>query len=229
MAAGLGFKEFTVGDILTAADANGYLASQTVMVFASAAARTSAITSPQEGMFSYLKDTNSTEFYTGSAWQSVAGVSAAKYGQIVSTFKSDTFTAAAASTWTDITGMSVTITPTLASSKVLVQMVLTGDGNLNDSSMAAKLLRGSTTIAVGDAGGSRIQASVGAYTGNSNSVNSMVMTFLDSPATTSATTYKVQGQALGGTNIYVNRTKTDPDSTSYARYASSITVTEILA
>ena len=39
MAAGLGFKEFAVGDILTAADANGYLASQTVMVFASSAAR----------------------------------------------------------------------------------------------------------------------------------------------------------------------------------------------
>ena len=68
MAAGLGFKEFTTGDVLTAADANGYLASQVVMVFASAAARTSAIASPQEGMISYLKDTNATEYYDGSAW-----------------------------------------------------------------------------------------------------------------------------------------------------------------
>ncbi len=50
MAAGLGYKEFATGDVLTAADANGYLASQVVMVFASAAARTSAIASPQEGM-----------------------------------------------------------------------------------------------------------------------------------------------------------------------------------
>lgn len=73
MAAGLGFKEFSVGDILTAADANGYLASQTVMVFASSAARASAITSPQEGMFSFLKDTNSTEFYSGAAWTAIAG------------------------------------------------------------------------------------------------------------------------------------------------------------
>ena len=73
MAAGLGFKNFVTGDVLTAADANGYLQSQTVMVFADAAARTAAITSPQEGMITYLKDTNATEYYTGSAWAAVGG------------------------------------------------------------------------------------------------------------------------------------------------------------
>lgn len=72
MAAGLGYKEFTTGDVLTAADANGYLASQVVMVFADSAARTAAITSPQEGMISFLKDTNSTEYYSGSAWVAIA-------------------------------------------------------------------------------------------------------------------------------------------------------------
>ena len=77
MAAGLGYKEFATGDVLTAADANGYLASQVVMVFASAAARTSAIASPQEGMISYLKDTNSTEYYSGSAWVAIGGGSGA--------------------------------------------------------------------------------------------------------------------------------------------------------
>jgi hypothetical protein len=75
MAAGLGYKEFSTGDVLTAADANGYLASQVVMVFASAAARTSAIASPQEGMISFLKDTNSTEYYSGSAWVAIGGSS----------------------------------------------------------------------------------------------------------------------------------------------------------
>jgi hypothetical protein len=72
MAAGLGFKTFTTGDVLTADDVNGYL-MQGVLVFASAAARTSAITSPQEGQLSFLKDTNSTEYYSGSAWVAVAG------------------------------------------------------------------------------------------------------------------------------------------------------------
>ena len=72
MAAGLGFKTFNTGDVLSAADTNGYL-MQGVLVFADAAARTAAITSPQEGQMSFLKDTNSTEYYSGSAWVAVGG------------------------------------------------------------------------------------------------------------------------------------------------------------
>ena len=67
MAAGLGFKTFTTGEVLTAADVNGYL-MQGVLVFASAAARSSAITSPQEGQYSFLKDTNALEYYDGASW-----------------------------------------------------------------------------------------------------------------------------------------------------------------
>jgi hypothetical protein len=67
MAAGLGFKTFAVGEVLTAADTNGYL-MQGVLVFASAAARDAAITSPQEGQFAYTKDTNGLWYYDGAAW-----------------------------------------------------------------------------------------------------------------------------------------------------------------
>jgi hypothetical protein len=67
MAAGLGFKTFTTGEVLTAADTNGYL-MQGVLVFASAAARDAAITSPQEGQCCYLKDTDAVLTYSGSAW-----------------------------------------------------------------------------------------------------------------------------------------------------------------
>ena len=67
MAAGLGFKTFTTGEVLTAADVNGYL-MQGVLVFADAAARTSAITAPQEGQYSFLKDTNALEYYDGATW-----------------------------------------------------------------------------------------------------------------------------------------------------------------
>lgn len=74
MAAGLGFKTFTTGEVLTAADTNGYL-MQGVNVFANAAARTAAITSPQEGQMSFLKDTDATQYYTGSAWATVGGAS----------------------------------------------------------------------------------------------------------------------------------------------------------
>ena len=71
--AGLGFKDFTVGQVLTSAQVDGYLMQQTVMVFADSSARTTALSGVvAEGMFSYLKDTNSTEYYDGSAWVSVS-------------------------------------------------------------------------------------------------------------------------------------------------------------
>jgi len=71
MAAGLGFKTFTTGEVLTAADTNGYL-MQGILVFATAAARDAAITSPQEGQACYLKDNNQVLTYSGSAWESVS-------------------------------------------------------------------------------------------------------------------------------------------------------------
>lgn len=67
MAAGQGFKEFVTGEVLTAGDVNGYL-MQGVLVFASAAARNAAITSPQEGQFAFTKDTNGLWYYDGAAW-----------------------------------------------------------------------------------------------------------------------------------------------------------------
>jgi hypothetical protein len=67
MAAGLGFKDFTTGEVLTAADVDGYL-MQGIWVFADTTARDAAVTSPQEGNFAFLKDTNTTTYYTGSAW-----------------------------------------------------------------------------------------------------------------------------------------------------------------
>jgi hypothetical protein len=70
--AGAGYKLFQTGDVLTAAQVNTYLNEQTVMVFASAAARTSALTSVlAEGMVSYLQDTNAVEVYDGSNWVSI--------------------------------------------------------------------------------------------------------------------------------------------------------------
>jgi hypothetical protein len=72
MAAPLGFKTFNTGDVLSAADTNGYL-MQGVLVFADATARSAAITSPQEGQTSYLKDTDVIQVYSGSAWVTKSG------------------------------------------------------------------------------------------------------------------------------------------------------------
>jgi hypothetical protein len=65
---GSGFKEFQVGEVLGAADLNGYLMKQTNMSFASAAARDAAVTAPEEGMVAYLRDVDALTVYLGSAW-----------------------------------------------------------------------------------------------------------------------------------------------------------------
>ena len=67
MAAGLGFKTFATGEVLSAANVNGYL-MQGILVFATEAARNAAITVPAEGQFAFTKDTNSTWYYDGAAW-----------------------------------------------------------------------------------------------------------------------------------------------------------------
>jgi len=66
--AGAGFKTFSVGEVLTATDVNTYLMQQTVMVFATAAVRSSAIAAPSEGMVTYLTDSNSLWYYDGAAY-----------------------------------------------------------------------------------------------------------------------------------------------------------------
>jgi len=68
-----GFKVFGVGEVLTAADVNDYLMEQIVGIFADSTARDAQITSPIEGQFCFLKDTNILQFYNGSAWTSFIG------------------------------------------------------------------------------------------------------------------------------------------------------------
>ncbi len=64
--AGAGFKVFQDGNVLLASEVNTFMAQQMIMVFASAAARDAAITSPSEGMFAFLKDTDKLTVYTTS-------------------------------------------------------------------------------------------------------------------------------------------------------------------
>jgi hypothetical protein len=66
--AGAGFKTFAVGEVLTANNVNTYLMQQSVMVFANSSARSTAISSPSEGMVTYLTGSNSLWYYSGTAW-----------------------------------------------------------------------------------------------------------------------------------------------------------------
>ena len=85
-----------------------------------------------------------------------------------------------------------------------------------------------TAVCVGDAAGSRVQATMGTnYYYQGNAVLSCSMNFLDSPATTSNFTYKIQTRTQGGGGIYINRAVTDSDAITAGRFASSITVMEV--
>jgi len=191
MAAGLGFKDFVTGEVLTAADVDGYL-MQGIWVFANAAARSAAVTSPQEGNYSYLKDTNSTEYYSGSAWVA-AGGGGGKVLQVVSANYSTT-TSSSSSTLAD-TGLTASITPSLSTSKVLVMVHQNGCGKSSqnsDNNMTLRLLRGATSI-VNDFAGAAGFTNSALY----NQFGSISITYLDSPATTSSTTYKTQFRNSG--------------------------------
>lgn len=256
MAAGQGFKTFTTGEVLTAADVNGYL-MQGVLVFASAAARDAAITSPQEGQFAFTKDTNGLWYYDGAAWVAsgatgdIEGVTAGvgisgggtsgtvtitnsmataidAKGDLVAGTGADTFSrlavgsnntvltadsstatglkwAAAAgggkllqvvtgttitqvsnstNTYAD-TGLTATITPTSASSKILIMADLNTRKNTGtQAAVKLQLMRGASAI----------WNTTGLHYTNTEQYNGArtPIMYMDSPATTSATTYKVQ-------------------------------------
>ena len=71
--AGAGYRTFSAGEVLTAANVQTYLMDQAIPVFASSTARDAAITSPSEGQHCFLKDTDALQYYTGSAWVAAGG------------------------------------------------------------------------------------------------------------------------------------------------------------
>ena len=144
--------------------------------------------------------------------------------QVASAVKTDTFSTTSTS-YTDITGLSVTLTPTSSSSKFLIYFFLCAG---NQNIFTAQLVRNSTAIVLGDADGSRTQATVGTMSNSdANMQTSNSFGHLDSPATASAVTYKVQVRTESGATNYINRSISDSNSTAGARTASSIIVMEI--
>lgn len=222
--AGLGRKQWSAGDTLTASDVNGYLMDQSVMVFAGTAARASAIPTPSAGMVSYSTATG-LELYNGSVWSSVG-----KVLQVVSTALTSTYTDSSASgTLTTITGLSATITPSATSSKILV-LASVSVGGTDGSRFVFGLTGGNTATAyIGDTAGSRKRVATGQIPAEPNGLMQVSLMFLDSPATTSSTTYSVQTAAIAGETVYVNRAGTDTDNANHCRGASTITVMEISA
>ena len=143
--------------------------------------------------------------------------------QVVSTTKTDTFTTTSTS-FADLTGLAATITPGATSSKILV-MVKT-NYSASDQVGIFRLLRNSTVIAAGGAAGSRSPAFASTRSADTSAQLNISTDFLDSPATSSAVTYKVQIAVQGGTG-YVNRNANDADASTQARTVSTITLMEM--
>ena len=151
--------------------------------------------------------------------------------QVVSVVKTDTFTTTttAASGGVVVTGLSASITPKKTTSKILVMAMLNVDGTSGTTQVYSWLARGSTKIGVGDAAGSRVTVGGRFYYADNNASGMINMTFLDSPATISTTTYNVYiGTQTASGSVVVNRTITDTDNnTDGARSASTLTLMEV--
>ena len=162
-----------------------------------------------------------------------AGMPAGAVLQVKQTIISNTVSLAFSSTssFSDITGMSVNITPTSTNSKILVNFV----ANVSNSTTATnhiRLLRDTTVLGIGDSDGNRFGSTAidrPDGTPYAYHIGNISQFYLDSPATTSAITYKLQatlGLDYSG-NFYLNRPKSDTDNSFSGRTASTITVMEI--
>jgi hypothetical protein len=172
-------------------------------------------------------DLASTLDLTGKTVTLPAGVGG-KVLQVVQTVKTDTASTSSQS-FVDVPGMSVTLTPMATSSKVLVLVQFSGNNSAHGS---IKLLRGSTDIFIGDAGsGSATRTTFQASSNSVWDVQNFSATYLDSPNTTSATTYKLQWAVPWSASYvwYLNRATNDDGNSYTGRTVSSMTVMEIAA
>jgi hypothetical protein len=153
--------------------------------------------------------------------------------QVLQATKTDTFSTSSTS-YTDVTGLSVSITPSSASSKILVFMntSISGGNGSDVNHVGVQIVRGSTAIFVGDARGTRMQGTGIVNTAIAGQMNHPNAVYLDSPATTSTTTYKLQIKTTNASyTANVNRSgRDDNNAIGYdGTGTSGITVMEIAA
>jgi hypothetical protein len=225
--AGLGGKNWSFQEEVTSSDVNGFLADQVVMRFADDATRTAGFGGSgepvlAEGMMSYLDDANRLDVYTGAAWTPVS-----KVLQVVSTTKTDTYSANS-SAFTTITGLTATITPSSASSKIFVIASVAGGVDATASTGHLRLVRDSTPIAVGTSTGSRVAGTTMMQAAGGTGQGSYILMTLDSPNSNSAITYAVQEtRSNQSATIVINRSLADTDNAQHGRTISTIALFEV--
>ena len=149
--------------------------------------------------------------------------------QVVSTTKTDTFTAnVATGAFVAVTGLTATITPSATSSKVFVMLNVSGSSDVGHGIITARLTRGGTPISVGDAAGVRAQTTAGqtgGRSGNDSGLATVSANFLDPPSTVSSVTYGVDIHNLESTTVALNVNFAEDDANSASRQRSTSTIT----
>ena len=165
-----------------------------------------------------------------NALQDTSGNNLSRVGQVVSVAKTDVFTSTSTS-FVDITGMTLNITPSSSSSKILViaQCHVSGE----DAGTGIMLDRDGTEPLKADADSNKQRFSIiGTYAGSSGEVRygngANHISFLDSPNTTNQVTYKLKAKTRTSSTFYVNSTRYTDNNTNASLGTSTLTVMEIL-
>lgn len=177
---------------------------------------------------------------TAAAWNVLTNdvINLRALANVVGTTKTDTFSESVVAGGSSalVTGLTATITPTSATSKVLVHgFISVGLSVNNDQRVFVRLERNqpsaSTLVAVGDAAGNRRRMTGTGAIVALEDMPCVAFAVLDSPASTSAIIYSITlGHSSGITRtVYVNQSGADANATTSARGASSIIVQEIPA
>ena len=140
--------------------------------------------------------------------------------QVVSTTLNTVFTTASTS-FTDLTGLSATITPTNSANKIMIIVNTYYSSNSGSGITVFNLVRGSTNICQPSNTGLSFSGTASGFISVADNICPVSISFLDSPATTSATTYKVQLKTNTGTSSINQRNSAD------GAFTSTITLMEI--
>jgi hypothetical protein len=159
---------------------------------------------------------------------SVARLPAGAVLQVVQSVKTDTFSGTANTSEISVTGISATITPSSSSSKILILAHIMYSSVL--TTYGGYFKRNSTAIGLGAAGSGQQLVSMGmAFVTDGNQTNTFIYSYLDSPATTSSTTYQFFVNNDNNVAIFFNRSATDQSNATGKRGISTVTLMEIAA
>ena len=170
-----------------------------------------------------------TGVVTGLAALPDSAMSIGSIIQVVSATKNDTASISSNASFVDIPGFTATITPSSNSNKILVVATFFTDATTN---AFTRLMRGSTAISIGTgASGNQLNVSsnTARYKSDTNECIPTTISFLDSPATTSATTYKLQGYTYISGTLYLNRPQNMGNNNYSVITSSTMNLMEIVA